>query len=289
MMRSRRGFLGGLLFGLGLAISSCWQSADAPQDKLVIGLVSYDGGARSVDRYEKFKEYLSQQTQTFVELEPAYNELNAVEKIERGDWSIAFAPPGLAAIAIDKQQYIPIFPLQGTHNSRAVLVVRHDSSIRTLAHLHDKVVALGEPGSAAGYYLPLYDLYGLTLSEVRFAPTPKTVLEWLDRGEIDAGALSEEEFQRDRHQFETEFRVLHTSRNIPPGLVLLNPNIAPTLRQSIEAAMRDAPPNLVSDTGYLPNVKVLDYQLFIELVGKVRPLERRVQRKPAVLTREGDD
>jgi phosphonate transport system substrate-binding protein len=277
-----------LLLGLAGAIASCWQSADAPQNKLVVGLVSYDGGAKSVDRYKKFKEYLSQQTQTFIELEPAYNELNAMENIERGNWSIAFAPPGLAAIAIGKKRYIPIFPLQGVNHSRSVLIVRNDSSIQTLADLHDKVVALGEPGSAAGYYLPLYDLYGLTLNEVRFAPTPKTVLQWLDQGEIDAGALSEEEFQRDRRQFAaTKFRVLHTSRNIPPGVVLINPDLDANLQQKIAAAMENAPPNLVADAGYLPNIQVLDYKLFIELVGKVRPLEHRVQQKPAILTGEG--
>ena len=46
-------------------------------------------------------------------MEPAFNELKAVEQIERGVWSIVFAPPGLAAIAMSKQQYIPIFPMQG--------------------------------------------------------------------------------------------------------------------------------------------------------------------------------
>ena len=251
----------------------------------MIGVVSYGTGVRSLEKYEGFKEYLVQQTHTVVELEPTFNELKAVEQVERGVWSIVFAPPGLAAIAMSKQQYIPIFPMQGVQKVRSLLVVRQESPLQSLADLSYKVVALGQPGSAAGYYLPLYDLYGLTLAEVRFAPTPKTVLEWLSQGTVDAGALSEDQFQRYRREFkQANFRILHRTRFAPPAVVLLSPTVERNQQQQIVAAMKEAPSRIAGDAGYIPNAKVPNYEQFILFVEKVRPIEARVRQKPAFLT-----
>lgn len=283
-MRSRRWLLVVLLV-LGMLFAACPQQT-TPLAKLPIGVVSYDEGSRSLAQYEGFKNYLSKQIQGFVELEPAFNELQAVAQIERGAWSMVFAPPGLSAIAIGSHQYIPIFPLEGANHLHSVIVVPEDSPINSLSDLQNKVVALGEPGSASGYYLPLYDLYGLTLAEIQFAPTPTTVLSWVARGKVDAGALSEQQFQRDRGQFDRNFRVLHVSREIPSGAVLISPAVDRTQQARLEIAMREASPNIVGDAGYLPKAPIPNYKPLIELVEKVRPLEKRVRQKPAILTPE---
>ena len=284
-MLLRRQLLGSLLLLPGFLFVGCRQEPQLPIGKLMIGVVSYDTGVRSLEKYEGLKEYLAQQTHAVVELEPAFNELKAVEQVERGVWSIVFAPPGLAAIAMSKKQYIPIFPMQGVQNVRSLLVVRQESPSQSLADLSDKVVALGQPGSAAGYYLPLYDLYGLTLAEVRFAPTPKTVLEWLSQGTVDAVALSEDQFQRYRREFKQgNFRILHKTRFAPPGVVLLNRTLDSDQQQQIITAMKEAPSRIAGDAGYIPNAKVPNYEQFILFVEKVRPLEARVRQKPAFLT-----
>lgn len=284
-MRSR--LVLALLLLLGLSLSGCNNNQSTPPGQLTVGIVSYDAGSRSVEKYELFRDYLAQQTHNIVELEPAYNELKAVQQVQSRAWSIVFAPPGLAAIAIGREQYIPVFPMEGQNNLRSVLVVREDSPIQSIADLANKVVALGEPGSAAGYYLPLYDLYGLTLTEVRFAPTPETVLTWLSQGTVAAGALSEEEFQRYRHEFGgTTFRILHTSRFVPPGVVLFASTLDRNQAVQIKAAMSEAPSSIAADAGYIPNAKLPNYKQFIQIVEKVRPLESQVRKKPAILTLE---
>jgi phosphonate transport system substrate-binding protein len=271
-------------------VASCKSQPSAPVERLVVGLVSYDAGAQSLDKYQKFKEYLGAQTHKIIELEPALNELQAVQQINNKTWSVVFAPPGLAAIAIDKNQYTPIFPLQGFSNLRSVLIVRDDSPTQKIADLANKVVALGQPGSAAGYYLPLYDLYGLTLKEIRFSVTPATILEWLSQSTVDAGALSEEEFQKYRKQFSTtKFRVLHTSRPVPAGVVLVSPTVTVNNQEQIKKVMSQATASIVEDAGYLPTATVPDYTQFVKLVEKVRPLEAQVKKKPAVLEFNASD
>lgn len=271
-----------------VAVAGCGTDSSEPLGKLTIGIVSYGTATQSVDQYQPFKEYLAQQTQTVVELEPAYNERQALQQIQRQDvWSIVFAPPGLAAIAIGQERYVPVFPLQGSANARSVVVVLNESSIQVLGDLAGQAIALGEVGSAASYYLPLYDLYGLTLSEVKFAPTPRTILEWVSNSTVVAGALSEEDYQEFRSDFPSNtFRVLHTSRPIPQGVVLIGPTVDRNQQQQIEAAMQSAPSNIISDAGYIPTAPIPDYSQFIQLIEKVRPLENQVTQSPAVLIME---
>ncbi|MBE9166706.1 phosphate/phosphite/phosphonate ABC transporter substrate-binding protein [Pleurocapsales cyanobacterium LEGE 06147] len=273
---------------IGLLVSGCSSQEAFNPERLTIGVVSYGEGTVSVDKYERLQQYLAKQTRSIVDLEPAYNELQALEQIRRKNWSLAFAPPGLAAIAISQELYEPLFPLQGVSSlERSLIVVREDSQIQDLANLANTTVALGEPGSAAGYYLPLYDLYGLTLARVRFAPTPKKVLEWLSKGEVEAGALSENEFERYRKEFvPTQFRVLHKSRWIPAGLVLLAPTVERNQQENIKNAMNEAPSDIIGDAGYVPGAGVPNYQEFIKIVEKVKPLEKHVRQVPAVLTIE---
>ena len=283
----RRRLLMLILFVLGFwaAIATGCVSQTGTGGRLVVGIISYDSGAKAIERYEPFRQYLSEATRSVVELEPVFNEIKAIEQIRRQVWSIAFAPPGLAAIAIAEAQYVPVFPLEGGQNLHSVIVVRADSPVQTVGELAHQIVALGEPGSAAGYYLPLYDLYGMTFSEIRFAPTPRTVLQWLNEGAIAAGALAEDEFQQYRTEFgSTNFRVLHRGRVIPAGSVLIGPRVERNQQQHIESVMQAASSRVTTDAGYLPQAPLPDYDSLMELIKQVQPLEAKIRQKPAILT-----
>ncbi|WP_017319063.1 phosphate/phosphite/phosphonate ABC transporter substrate-binding protein [Mastigocladopsis repens] len=273
-----------VLIGL-LGVGCNDKKEDIRSEKLTIGVVSYGEGAVSIEKYERFKDYIARQTHSIVELEPAYNELQALEQIQRKNWEIVFAPPGLAAIAMGKELYTPLFSMEGTSGrQRSLVIVKDDKPIKTIADLANKTVALGAAGSATGYYVPLYDLYGLTLTQIRFAPTPKTVLQWLSEGSVDAGALSEKDFELYQREFSTtKFRILHSSRWIPPAVVILAPTVERNQQQQIEKAMSQAPGDIAADAGYLPVAKVPNYEQFIKLVEKVRPLEAQVKKTPSVL------
>jgi phosphonate transport system substrate-binding protein len=257
--------------------------------KLTVGVVAYGEGVRSVEQYERFIEYLEQQTKTLIELEPAYNEVKAVNQIQRRSWSVVFAPPGLAAIAVSKAEYIPIFPLEGVSNQASVLVVLKDSPLQTLSDVNGKVVALGQPGSATGYYVPLYELYGTAPAEVRIAATPKMVMEWLANNQVGVGALSKDEYDRYRTAFSpTQFRILHTSRRIPSGSVLISPDLNQDQQQLIKKALNQIIPSLAQTVGYVPNAQPPEYKNLITFIDKVKPIEARINQKPAPLYQSGE-
>ncbi|MBD2212334.1 PhnD/SsuA/transferrin family substrate-binding protein [Calothrix sp. FACHB-156] len=277
----RRIFLLQMLF---LAVKGC-QSKQQPSGSLTVGSISYGGGEEIINQYAKFNRYLAEKTKSHVKLEPAFNENKAIERLESRAWSLVFAPPGLAAIAIARYQYLPIFPLVGVSNLRSIFVVRKDSPITELKQLQGQTVALGQPGSATGYYFPLFNLYGLILAEVLSAPTPKTVMEWVAIGKATAGAVSIAEFNLYKAQLpQTQFRILHTDPHyVPPGVVLIGPNVERNRQEYIRKAMSEFPSVLAQEVGYVPNGKIPDYQYMISVVERVKLITPQLQTKPVRL------
>jgi phosphonate transport system substrate-binding protein len=268
-----------------ISLGGCKPSAQNLNGQLVIGVVSYSEGEQILDRYTEFNGYLAKTTGARVELEPAYNEKRAFERIQNKAWSLVFASPGVAAVAIADHQYRPLYLVQGFNHSRSILVVRKDNPIKELKELEGQTVALGQPGSATGYYFPIYNLYGLTLAEVLFAPTPKVVLELVAQGKAVAGALSLAEYNLYSPSLsDTQFRVLYVDpHNVPPDVVLVAPNVDPKRQEQIRKIMDAAPLSVVRDIGYVPNVSVPDYEYMISVVRRVRSIDANIRQKPARL------
>ena len=270
---SRRSFFLQSLIS-ALAVAAC-KSTQKSSDPLAIGIIDYDQDEEIIDRYNSFNDYLSSTLKAYIEIEPTFNERKALERIQRRAWSMVFAPPGVAAIAIADFQYLPLFPLQeDVTNLRSIFVVRDDSPIWQLKQLKGKTVALGQVGSTTGYYFPIYNLYGLNLSEVLLAPTPEIILEWVAQNKVTAGALSSKEFNLYRSQFnQTEFRILYTdSHTVPASSILLAPTVEWTYQNQIIEAMSDAPFDIVREAGYVPNAPVPNYEYMIAVVERVRAI-----------------
>ena len=266
------------------AVTACREVDEGISRKLVIGLVGYGESNQSLDKYADLQDYLSIKLKSIVELEPAYNEIQALEQIGRQNWDLVFASSGIAAIAIDRHQYQPIIPLEGVEQVKSAIVVNRDSDSHQLVDLNGKVIALGQEGSATSYYLPIYNLYGLTLQKVRFSPTPQTSLEWLEQQEIDAAALSLQEFNQYRQNFKpNQFRIMDLdSHTIPMGAILISDLIEPQELAAIHNALIEAPSHIAASARFLPSEKIPKYQYMIDVIKKVKPLTERIKSEPAL-------
>ncbi len=269
---------------LGLTFASC-QPRRKFEGPLTIGVINYGGGEQIINQYAKFNNYLGEKTNSYIQLEPAFNENKAVERLQARAWSLVFAPPGLAAISIARYQYIPLFPLVGISNLRSIFVVRKDSSISELKQLQNQTLALGQLGSATGYYFPLYNLYGTILSEILFAPTPKAGLELVAQGKASACAVSEADLSIHAPQLRgTEFRVLYKDPHyVPLGVVLIGPNVERNRQEFIRKVMSELPSGLAQEVGYVPNGQVPDYKYMISVVDRVSSIASNLQTKPVRL------
>ncbi|MEM9924491.1 MAG: PhnD/SsuA/transferrin family substrate-binding protein [Cyanobacteria bacterium P01_D01_bin.50] len=255
------------------------------QLELVIGIISYGQEKQTVERLSGLRKYLSEQLKTIVQIEPAFNERIAIERMKRHFWSLVFATPGLAAIAIYNYQYSTIFPLQLSTNSRSIIIVRQDSTLKKISDLQGKTVALGQQGSATGYYIPLYNLYGLTLASILFAATPKVSLEWVSSGKVDAAAISLEEFNFYKSNLNSsQFRILFKdSHSVPSGAVLISPKIERKRFDMIRNRMKNAPLFLIQEAKYIANASPPDYEYMIGVVKRVNSITKNINSKPARL------
>ncbi|MFB2772439.1 phosphate/phosphite/phosphonate ABC transporter substrate-binding protein [Pelatocladus sp. BLCC-F211] len=278
---SRRNFF---LFLISLIVSAC-KSKAASGGELTIGVINYSGGEEIINQYTQFNKYLSEKMKAYVLLEPAFNENQAIERLKDSTWSLVFAPPGLAALAISRYQYTPLFPLLGENNLRSIIVVHQDSSLSNLKMLEGQTLVLGQPGSTTGYYLPLYNLYGLTLAEILFAPTPTTVLEWVVQKKANAGAVSIAELDIYNSQLkQNELRILFKDpHSIPSGMLLVGPNVERKDQEYIRQVLNDYPSILAQEVKYVPNGKVPDYKYMITVVDRVMAIASQLQNKPARL------
>ncbi|HYX14000.1 MAG TPA: PhnD/SsuA/transferrin family substrate-binding protein [Nostoc sp.] len=277
----RRLFLFNLL---GLTFAAC-QSPRQFEGTLTIGVINYGGGEQIINQYAKFNNYLGEKTNALIQLEPAFNENKAVERLEARAWSLVFAPPGIAAIAIARHQYVPLFPLIGISNLRSIFVVRKDNPISELKQLQGQTIALGQLGSATGYYLPLYNLFGTTIAQILFAPTPKAALEFVAEGRAIACAVSESELSLYGSQLgSTQFRILFKDPHyVPLGVVLIGPNVERNRQEFIRKVMSDTPSGLAQEVGYVPNGQVPDYKYMISVVDRVSSITSKLQNKPVRL------
>jgi phosphonate transport system substrate-binding protein len=246
-------------------------------NKLSIGVVSYGENEKSLQQYQDFQEYLGTQQNSLIELEPAYNEVRALDQISGKKWDLVFAPPGLAAIAITQYNYEPLVPLEGRDQSRSVIVTKQDSIAKNRQDLAAQTIALGQKGSATGYYLPIFNLYGLNFKKVLFAPTPKHILQLLDQNQIAAGALSLEDFNLLKQDYKpNQFKVIYLDRhNVPSGAILISDRLERNQQEQIRLALKNTPSFIASSAGYLANEPLPDYAYLTKVIERVQEIRAK--------------
>ena len=277
------------LFLAGLFLSSCGVRQSIGREQLTIGTLTYGSGNQAISQYDGLKQYLSEKLQSIIQIEPTFNENKALERIKARAWSLVFAPPGLAAIAMSQYRYTPLIPLDGNSNLNSVLVVKKDSLYRDLRSLAGKKLAIGQPGSATGYYFPIYNFYGLTLAELIPSATPKAVLEAVAQGRADVGALSLQEFNTHKTEMpQSEFRIMFVDRHkVPAGAILVSSDVELKMKDSIHQILQNTPAPIARQTGFIPQGTIPDYKYMVSVVDRVRsilPTDRsQLTQKPVRL------
>jgi phosphonate transport system substrate-binding protein len=273
------------LFLTGLFLASCGVRRSIDREQLTIGIVDYGLAKQSSDRFDLFRQYLEEKLQSSVQIEPTFNEIKALERIRAQAWSLVVAPPGLAAIAMSQYQYSSLVPLEGIEDLRSILVVRKDSPYQDLRSLAGKKLAIGQPGSATGYYLPLFNFYGLTLAELIVTSTPQATLTAVAQGTADVGALSLQEFNRRQPEAGLpELRILFTDpHRIPTGAILISSTVEAKRQDAIRQVLKDTPSTIAREASFIPTGTVPDYKYMISVVDRVRSIFPADQVQTAAL------
>lgn len=142
---------------------------------------------------------------------------------------------------------------KGVPAYHTVFITRKDSDIQTLDDLRGKVLALEDPGSTTAFYLPRAELHHAGLSTVAVNPLSTTlpaqsvgyvlagselnIVTWVHHGRVDAGAISNLDWQSPRRtplSYRDELRIFHRSRTVPRALELVREGLAEPIKQRMK-------------------------------------------------------
>ena len=253
-----------------IAVVAGWLSGCSPQSpqqvslcgptgQLRMGYVGADegrarGGQAVLPDAEigRLRDLLTVASRCDVQLEPVASPEQARLRLGAAEWDAAFLPAGLAALALEGPGggYSLVRPLGQRRQSRSQLLVRSDSERRSLPQLKGARLGLLPRGSLTGFYLPLYNLHGLTLSSVHYSLSYSELLERLRSGKLDVivwdSALPEPG---------GDVRVLFEDQNsVPLGALVISQALVASDHQPFLRTLDDSAPQLPPSLGYAAGV-----------------------------------
>ena len=267
-MKSSKQILGGLLFGLWLGAGApalAEETTAAPQTAgrehtLVVGVVTKDP-KKQFPKLQAMADYLASRLgdrgiERGAVVAAADNEAmirllrtGAVDVLSETAFSaVRFATEAGAEILLREWK-------KGVAEYRSVFITRRDSGIASLADLRGRKIGFEDPGSTTGFLLPLAILkrQGLTAVEIAhrdrpasdtvgyaFADEEVNIAAWVARGIVDAGAISDqdwEDVQRTPDPIKQDLVIFYASEPLLRSSILARGGLDQGLKAELKALL----------------------------------------------------
>ncbi len=238
---------------------------------LVIGIMTDPEDYAALEDYltEELRQALGHVVDVRIEGGESLTYQEAKNQIAQKEWDLVFAYSPMNGVTAGDNGYVWIarmFPQYPSYY-QSVLFVREDSSIRSLEDIQpETVIALGQLGSASKFFMPVYDLYGKTVTLSRDHGRSQDIIDLIRSGEADVGAVAKSELED-----ETGFRVIQESREIPGSGVYLSPELSPEIRTIVRDALLAAPQEIQESANYGEG-EALNYQEFRQITLRAESL-----------------
>jgi phosphonate transport system substrate-binding protein len=227
----------------------------------------------------------------------------AKKRICSGEWQLTFAlSPLVTAQALDCGQK-PLYQLLGSRSYQAAYFVRGNGTLTNikgskqeiLRQLEGKTLALNQVGSASGFYVPLYELYGRKFKKIALLGNYDTIKAKVQSGEFDVGVAPLTTITGDVDFPQNTFRVLTTSFDIPEGALLMDSKLDPVLSEKLIEILKSkdvyskvkAPDQknrvLTNYLLYDPSAPLPSYELFKPIKSKIDAIGDCYKRIPAIV------
>ena len=147
---------------------------------------------------------------------------------------------------------------KGVPTYRTVLITRAESGIAALPDLRDRTIAFEDRGSTSAFLLPLAMLRREGLEPVElsspqavppagrvgyaFARGEVNIVAWVARGLVDAGALSDgdwDELVRAPKTLKQQLKIFHTSKPFIRSLVVTRSELRPEVKARVKEILLD--------------------------------------------------
>ncbi len=222
-------------------------AAQGRPDKLVIGLLPGESAPTVMRLNEPMRAYLEKRLGLPVELMVGANYAATGEALRFGRLDIAYLGPVTYILQSRRARLEPF--ARPSHEKvgptfQAVIIVPKDSPARSLADLKGKEIALGDPASTSGTWVPRYQLLaaGLTAGKhysLRVLGAHDAVALAVANKKVAAGGLSMPIYQRLLKEGKLDgqaVRVLAESPAIPEYLWTFREGLDPAFKEEVRQA-----------------------------------------------------
>ncbi|WP_093139703.1 phosphate/phosphite/phosphonate ABC transporter substrate-binding protein [Pseudoxanthomonas sp. GM95] len=177
----------------------------------------------------------------------------------RVDWVTETSGTGMELQRRSGAQPLLLTERGGASIYHSILFTRADSGITSLVDLRGKSVALQGVGSTSAYLMPASTLLGAGLPmEILLSPQDRpdktsvgyvfarselNIAAWVDKGMVDAGALSNLDWADPRRMpeaFRKNMRVLAQTGDYPRALEMVRPGLDSAVRDRLRQVLLDA-------------------------------------------------
>ena len=181
-------------------------SVSCAREPLTFAIFPYLPAIEVVERFMPLVNYLSRETGYPIEIHVSKNYQEHIQKVGRDEFDFAYVGPAPYVTMVRQFGRKPLLSRLEVNDSptfHGYIIVRKDSSIRTIANLAGKNFAFVDTNSTMGHKVPRYMMWkeGVDvkdLSGYTFMGTHPNVALGVLAGDFDAGAVKEEVF----HEYE---------------------------------------------------------------------------------------
>ncbi len=220
------------------------------QDPVVIGVMTDPAAYGDLSTYleSELEQRLGESVQMELQGDRQISYQAAKNNIAQKNWDLVFAYSPMNSITARDNGYTWVarmFP-QFPPYYQSVLFVQEDSPIVSLQDIDSSTtVALGEFGSASSFFMPVYSLFGKTVTLSKDHSRSSEIIERVRSGEAQVGAVAKSSLEG-----ASGFRILQESRDIPGAGVYLSPELTEADRQILTEVLLAAPAEIQEVANY---------------------------------------
>lgn len=165
-------------------------------------------------------------------------------RFKKGAFDLVFLNPYHMVMAHKAQGYIPLVR-EGKEPSKGLLVVRADSTIRTVADLNGKTVAFPSPNtfSASLYLRALLEREHKVKIQVQYAKTHSNSFRQVIAGEADAAGGALATLSNEPREITDLLRVIYQTPPVTNHPLAAHPRVPADVRDCIQQTLLSAPAN----------------------------------------------
>lgn len=205
---------------------------------LTMGVVPQFEQRKLLEIWQPIMDQLSQATECRVDLMGSENIPDFESKFSVGKFDIAYMNPYHAVMAHKAQGYEPV--MRSASNLQGVLVVKQDSSIKSVKELQGQPVAFPSPNALGASLLmraELKNLHGVDV-DARYVNTHPSVYLHVAKGLTVAGGGVQKTLDEQPQVIRDRLRVLYTTRDTPSHPLVIHPRVSKEQTQTIIRALQ---------------------------------------------------